>query len=143
MSKSQQGSSNIITVMKDFKNELELRRFAEAQHKTITMLQEKLSLLEHENKHLKEMLVHNPIVKNPIRIEITPEETIITEQIEFLRQASYQRVLTIEEVKKLDLLVKNLKLIKSEPTTIIGEKPKGNVTEAQLVEIASKHEPND
>lgn len=143
MSKSPQGSSNIVTVMKDFKSLIELKQFAEAQHKTITLLQDKLTQVEMENQHLKQMLVEHPSIKNPIKIEVTPEEMIITEQIDHLRKASFLRALTIEEVKKLDLLVKNLKLVKSEPTTIVATKVTDNVSEAKLVEIASINESTD
>lgn len=136
-------SKTIVTVMKDFKNHIELKRFAEAQHNTISLLQEKLSSLELENKQLKDLLVHtnkDVYVNKAIQIDITSEESIIVEQIDFLRQASMVRVLSIEEIKKLDILIKNLNLIKSQPTTIVGEAKPLNITEAKLIEIAAHKE---
>ncbi len=51
---------------------------------------------------------------------------------------SSQRALTLEEIKKLDLLVKNLNLIKNQPTTIISETKQLNVSDAKLIEIAAR-----
>jgi hypothetical protein len=44
--------------------------------------------------------------------------------------------LTLEEVKRLDLLVKNLKLIREESTIIVNNKKSDNIKEADLVAIA-------
>lgn len=135
---SNQNASNIITVLKDFKSLVELRKFAEAQHTTILDLNKKLYKLEQENEQLKKLVVEKHEDK-VIRIEITPEEEIITQQISVLRNVSEQRPLTFEETRKLDLLIKNLKLVKKEATTIIGDAERINekIPDAKLLEIAA------
>lgn len=44
------------------------------------------------------------------------EEFICIEQIKILKDRSRERELDINDVKKLDLLIKNLRLIRSQPT---------------------------
>lgn len=141
--KNTKDSGNMVSVLQDFKNYVDLKKFAESQHLTITTLQHKLSLLEEENKKLKQLVVDTNkdlfIGENKaIKIEITPEESIIVEQIDHLRSMSSNRALTLEEVKRLDLLIKNLNLIKHQATTIISEPKKLNVSDAKLVEIAAR-----
>lgn len=73
--------------------------------------------------------------------EITTEREISELQLERLRQISRERLLTYEETKIFDLLVKNLLLSKGESTAIstsshrIEETKK--LSEAELVEIAN------
>lgn len=50
----------------------------------------------------------------------SPEHEIALEQLGRLKDISKERLLSPEEVKMYDLLVKNLRLIENEPTTIDG-----------------------
>lgn len=87
--------------------------------------------LERENTDLKkqvEELKHQLAQK--VLGHITPEELVCIEQIKILQNRSAQRELSLEEVKKLDLLIKNLRLIREQSTE--------NVTNAQWREVFSE-----
>lgn len=71
---------------------------------------------------------------------ITPEELICVEQINILQNRSAQRELSLEEVKKLDYLIKNLRLIKEQSTANLASATYRDVTEEDLVAIASQPE---
>lgn len=61
------------------------------------------------------------------------EYEIALEQLERLRDISRQRLLSPDEVKTYDLLVKNLRLIENDPTVIEGQaKPKELTVEEAL-----------
>lgn len=124
--------SNLISIEElkkefDQKNKAkELKEFAQAQQNLI----EKLL---NENKVLKEKLSQlEGVFTNP-----TPEEIICTQQIDILRKVSQHRELSLDEVKRLDLLIKNLRLIKEQSTENVATPKFREVTEADLVAIAS------
>lgn len=55
-----------------------------------------------------------------IRI-LTPDELLIAEvQLQKLREIAVERLLTPDETKQYDILVKNLMLVKGQPTVISG-----------------------
>lgn len=124
--------SNLISI-EDLKKEFEqkskakeLKEFAQAQQNLIEKLFQ-------ENKFLKEKLLQlEGIITQP-----TPEEMICVEQIEILKKTSKNRELTLDEVKRLDLLIKNLRLIKEQSTENVATPKYREVTEADLVAIAS------
>lgn len=94
--------------------------------------------LEAENTALKariaELLTPNPVTK----IEVTPEELICVEQIDILRSKSANRELSLDECKRLDLLVKNLRLIRNESIDTINTTDYSKViNEEDLVRIAT------
>lgn len=62
------------------------------------------------------------------------EEYICLEQIRILKDKSRDRELDINDVKKLDLLIKNLRLIRSQPTENVNEMR--DVSEQDLLSIA-------
>ena len=72
--------------------------------------------------------------------QLTPEELICIQQIRILQNRSDQRELSLEEVKKLDYLIKNLRLIKDESTQNLASTSYRDVTEEDLVAIASQSE---
>ncbi|MDW8347318.1 MAG: hypothetical protein RML94_10205 [Bacteroidia bacterium] len=94
-----------------------------------------LEIVLKENAALKERIkCLEEIISNTHRI--SSEELICMEQIEQLKFASSKRELTLEEVKKLDLLVKNLRLIREQSTQVIDLTTEG-VSEDELIRIAS------
>lgn len=113
----------------------ELKQFAEAQQLVIDKLQKENSLLKEKCQHLETMLKDS--MRNNIVMELSPEEVICIEQINLLKQKSKSRDLTLEETKKLDLLVKNLKIIREETTVVVKHTDVSNVKEAELVAIAT------
>jgi len=103
--------------------------------KNIVEINKELKILREENAQLKLMLKEKLEVEN--QRKVTPEEAICVTQIRFIYETSQDRELTLEEVKKLDLFVKNLKMIRGE----IIELPKKNkvdgLSSTKLIEIAS------
>lgn len=72
--------------------------------------------------------------------EITVEREIAEVQLERLRMASRDRMLTFEETKIFDLLTKNLLLSKGKATDIVGNAKRlpNNVSTDKLIEIAKQ-----
>lgn len=102
--------------------------------KTIKDVQEnfeknfELVKLEKENKGLHETIdkllkeidklraLHVPAQSKVIKLNATPEEEILDQQINFLQQASRIRMLEVNEAKMLDLYIKNKRLIQEKST---------------------------
>lgn len=100
--------------------------------------------LEKENAELKRELEHLKarIVMQQLGHDRFPsqEEMICIEQISILKSRSLQRELSLEEVKKLDLLVKNLRLVQEKSTENLNQASPRDVSEDFLVAIASQSE---
>lgn len=113
----------------------DIQEFADQQQKVI----HKLML---ENKVLKEKVAHmeglldSVVMQTAISGPVTPEEMICMEQIKILHERSTQRELTLDDVKRLDILVKNLRLIREMSNNTIDVSSHGSVEEADLVRIA-------
>ncbi len=82
------------------------------------------------------------MAEKSILTERVPGEKICIEQIDRLEKLSSDRQLTLEEVKRLDLLVKNLKLIREESTVILNARRIDSLKESDLVAIATKSDTN-
>jgi hypothetical protein len=75
---------------------------------------------------------------NVVRMEITSQELNCMEQIDLLRGKSASRELSLDEVKRLDLLIKNLRLIREESTEVINTASYStDISEDTLVAIAT------
>lgn len=102
-----------------------------------------LSRLESENEMLKEKVVAlekmlaDSSTSKLLGLDVAPEELICLEQIKLIENTSRARELTLDEVKKLDLLIKNLRLIKNQSTENLNPSYR-DVSEAELVAIATK-----
>lgn len=136
---------NITEIFNEFKTKVEKDQFVAKQHETIELLVEKNKQLSAEVEHLKKLLINSvPMLtqeSSVSKIIITPEEAVIESQIQIIQDRSYNQELTLEDVKKLDLLIKNKRLVKEQSTTIQGESKKidkKHYTNAQLITIASK-----
>lgn len=109
-----------------FKKFAELKVYADKQA-------EKIELLEKEIANLKTQLA-TPNLIEPAK-KVSDEEVICVTQIEKLREIATKRSLTLEEVKMLDLLNKNLLLIrKVDPDEPEVKKPV-NVAVADLIKL--------
>lgn len=107
---------------------------------TIDKLLTSLESKEEEISHLKAILSKGPSTPGQvISLELTDEELIADIQLRKLKENARVRELTLDEIKKFDLLVKNKRLAQGNATTIEEKKglPK-DVTPNQLVKIASK-----
>lgn len=132
--------SNIISI-----EELRKEFLAKSKPKDVKEFVEKQQeLLENfmqENVNLKQQLSHaNEIIKSmgaPLILGTENEEELICiQQIKILRERSNTRELDINDVKKLDLLIKNIRLIRSQPTDNINASYK-DVSEEDLLAIAA------
>lgn len=106
-----------------------------AEHFNSKAIKEELEALRKENEELKKAVARFASLNETV----TPEELICIEQIRILQNRSNQRELSLEEVKKLDYLIKNLRLIKERSTQNLSV-PFRDVTEADLVAIATQSE---
>lgn len=141
--------NNVIDVselFKTFQSDKEKQDFLEGQFSAMLGLQKKVKQLEEENKHLKELLLANaPSLNLPIPIIISPEEYLLDAQITILENRGRQlgHELTLEEVKKLDLLLKNKKMIKDGRDNAIKAESKpinsGKLSKLQLAKLAASN----
>jgi hypothetical protein len=97
-------------------------------------IKEQFEIILNENAMLKmriQELENSEIISN--------EELICMKQIGILKASSDMRDLTLDEVKRLDLLVKNLKIIREKPSVDLEEDIR-DVREADLVAIATANQ---
>jgi hypothetical protein len=114
----------------------EWKTFSEMQNSLIEKYQSEIALLRQKNSQLEHLINQ----KTPQLVsELTPEEIICLQQIRRLENSSTSRELTLEEVKRLDLLVKNLKLIREESTIVVNNRS-DNLKESELVAIIQSAE---
>lgn len=119
------------------KKKKEMEEFIVAQDSTISVLKRENDVLNKKVSQLESMLITQSTA-------VSPEELICVEQIELIKQKSASRELSLDEVKRLDILIKNLRLIKDQSTEAIDHTDYRNVKEVELVAIArtSKEEDN-
>lgn len=98
-------------MIQDFKNEIEKKKFMEAQYNTITELTKKLAKAEEKVQHL-EKLLESGVPSTPSTLDtvsrIGEEELICRTQINLLRKISDERQLTLEEARKVEIYNKIL-----------------------------------
>lgn len=97
-----------------------------------------IKALQDENAFLQEQYQKALSEKRESRgmVHIPAEEIICLEQIEILGTKSALRELSLDEVKRLDLLVKNLKLIRDKTDDAIDIPNLEKIGEDNLVAIA-------
>lgn len=78
-----------------------------------------IASLRKENAHLKELLTATvPLISKEIKIEVTKEQATCEIQLRMLYEKAQHRELTLEETKRLEILIKSLYLIKDKATDI-------------------------
>lgn len=97
----------------------------------LTMEKDVIARLEAENKQLRQTI--SAIQKSRL---ISDEEQVCVTQINILKEKSDERELNLDEVKRLDLLVKNLKLIRENSAIEAKSVPVNDAEEADLVRLA-------
>lgn len=112
--------------------------FADSQQRVITQLCKTIENLKEKNTHLEGVL--NSLAKNNIIEDVSSEELICIEQINIIKTRSSQRELSTDEVKKLDLLIKNLKLLRQESTVIMSSSSYKSLPPEDLLAIAEAGE---
>lgn len=114
----------------------ELQEFTEKQLVTITKLQDENNFLKQKLGQLERMLVELEQRKMSFN-NMQDEELICIEQIQVLKQKSSTRELSLDEAKRLDLFIKNLRLIREQSTEVINSTDYRDLGEEALVRIAS------
>lgn len=123
------------------KSYLELEKKAIGLSQTIDQLLKAVDEKDKEISHLKEMLgsmVPTIQTSDSIVSPITDEELIADIQISKLKEAAKIRDLTLDEIRKFDLLVKNKRLAQGDPTTINGENLLKQKSKPELIKLAAK-----
>lgn len=130
--------TDVITLYKELKSETDKQKFCEVQHETMVNLLHENERLKAEVNHLKSLLVGTSPV---IEIIKSAEELLIEKQIAILHKSG-ERELTLEETKKLDLLIKNKKIYKDQAKIIDGDakRPTTGLSRETLIAIASGSE---
>ncbi len=124
-------SKSIKTLEKNFKSKASLEL-------SVTELKEEnRALKETVTKLLAEVERLNGLDKKALPIDLSLEQQILEMQIAMLHQESMNRVLTLDETRKLDLHIKNKRLLEdkstlnAEYTTLPTE-----ISDAELMRIA-------
>lgn len=115
----------------------DLKEYAQSQYYTIETLKLENNVLLEKVTHLETLLSQLPTTKV---LPLTDEEIICIEQINIIKTKSAMRELSLDEVKRLDLLIKNLRLIREQPTQVVDSLDYSNMKEADLV--AALNSPN-
>lgn len=131
--------SNIISIEELRREFLEktkpkdVKEFVEKQQELLEKFMRKCQDLEKQLEHANTLITGmgtSLVIGNS-----NDEELICLKQIKSIKEESDKRSLDLNEVKKLDLLIKNLRLIRSQPTENIGNTTR-DVSEADLIAIA-------
>lgn len=106
---------------------------------TVEKLMAELTRKEDLIKHLEHLLGNSAqIIQTGVIMHVSDEEQIVMKQLERLKQDAMVRALTLDEMKILDLAVKNKRLSQGNPTTIDGKKNTLNaLPHGELMKIAS------
>lgn len=133
----EQSNDNVIDYVYKLKSQSELREYVRAQFLTLLNANKRVEQLEAENRQLRERLTSLESAKVEL-VSRSPEQDLCEIEIRRLRDKAMGEALTLEETKRLDLLVKNLYLAKGKPTASLTIKSKNleNISEADLVRLA-------
>jgi RIO-like serine/threonine protein kinase len=132
---------NMDQMINDFNSMEELRAFATSQFRTILEQSKKISTLEAEVEHLKELLESNspilaPTDSNTLAIvqEMSDEEAIATLELKKLKEISLRQELSTEEAKKYAIYTKALQEIRGNAKR--QDDPVGKMDNEQLAKFA-------
>jgi len=98
--------------------------------------------LRNEINKLKNEVIKYKILLKEIDSDANPdivsdEEAICVEQIRKIKESSGKRELSTDEVKKLDILHKNLKLARGQGNRVGAKNKVGSMSASDLADIAS------
>jgi hypothetical protein len=133
--------SNVIDIKvlrEKYSNQInsdDLRSFAESQHRTIESLCAENEMLKEKLAQLEGFLKQNTSLINVVN-NVSDEEAICIQQITLLKNKSMNREMDLDEIKRLDLLVKNLRLAREKTERQAREPEYLPIKEADLVELA-------
>jgi hypothetical protein len=110
--------------------------YPELDNLEIERLKKRVAELELELSKARTVLKENDLIEN-VGI-ISDAEAICANEIHKLKVASDNGILTLEDIKALDLLHKNLLLAQGKPIEEKKDKKKGAKTVAELLSIVDK-----
>lgn len=113
----------------------EWRDFAEKQFITIQFLQEANSVLQKEIDEIKKSLPQ-PGQSAVEKVIVSPERALIEDQIAMIQARSYMKELNLEDVKKLDILLKHSKILKEQDSALDGKSKPVALSPDELIKIA-------
>lgn len=131
--------SSLESTFKETSKYDELKSYSDNQFKVIVDLQKKISNLQTENESLKLMLERNvPDLINAVDVGfgISHEQLICETQIRILKDAAVTRALTMEEVRKLEILNKVLDGVRKK-TPDTGSLDVKKLSPAELIQIVN------
>jgi hypothetical protein len=138
--------ADIITLDgRKFKSNQELLAYTNAQYLALQAASDKIKKLEEEVTHLQQLLAATtPLIgDNKVEIYNKPiEQAVVEAQIQLLSKRALEKELTLEEVKTLDLLIKNKKLCEDGKTLETKKRKKKEYTDAELIEMAKPENTN-
>lgn len=121
---------------------IQLEKKAVALSETVQKLLKEIEAREEEITHLKQLLTSGGITSGNGLVTVSPmtdEELIADVQLRKLKEKAKVSELTLDEIRKYDLLVKNKRLAQGEVTTIQGSKVnEASKDKTSLLQIASK-----
>jgi hypothetical protein len=136
-------------MLDEIKTLSELRAFSEAQQKTIVKISKKNKELENEIVHLKKLLEsQTPIIKTEAENQSVGEKFLTSDQeaicrmeLNKLKQVSFERELTLEEAKRVDIYSKILNVLENSPKTIKVETK--NASSQELISLVQSEDLNE
>lgn len=118
----------------------DLQKDLQSYYKTVERLSKENSALRAEVAHLKDLLTATaPLLTKDVKIEVPKEQAACEIQLQMLHEKSKTRELTLEETKRLEILIKSLYLIKDKSTGITIDNS-SSLSVDSLTEIASHGE---
>lgn len=131
--------NSIDKMAEQFTSVEELQAYADAQYKTILDLNEKLNTcrveiekLRADNRKLSTQTVVQNTVPDDSKFRTTDEETACVIQIALIKNNALERELTMDEVKRLEILTKTLYMVRGK---IEIEKPRKDASKMTTEEL--------
>ena len=110
----------LVELLEDNSLDIEtLEKQSQYLFKSVDKYQKENEALRKEVIHLKELLTFTaPLINKEVKIEVPLEQSACEIQLRMLHEKSKTRELTLEETKRLEILIKSLYLIKDKATGI-------------------------
>lgn len=132
--------SNIVMLDgRQFKSSKELLAYCNSQYELLQMSTHQIKTLQEEVLHLQQLLAATtPLVgENVVQIYNKPlEHAIIEAQITLLGNNAMVRPLSLDEIKMLDVLIKNKFLCEEKMIPETARKKKKEYSDSELISIA-------
>lgn len=117
----------------------ELKAYSDRQFKALKVANKLIGELQTKIEHLQELLADSvPLVR---QIQVSNEQAIVEIQIEKLRDDAMMRQLSLDETKRLDILIRSLHAIKAKQADSINARAipiSEKFSDAQLLTLVAK-----